>query len=101
MQYLSFIYYGYNLLVKVCCIHAHLLIQCMPTRRCQLLRSTALLSHLQLHRGPSTLAQVQFKGVTLYDCGTKYTPRDYRTNPRCTVVPPSGVQDKLSTPVSA
>ena len=44
--------------------------------------------------------QVQFKDVTLYDCGTKYTPDDYLTNPRCTVVPPSGVQDKLSTAVS-
>lgn len=46
------------------------------------------------------VTQVQFRGVSLYDCGTKYYPADYRTNPRCTLVPPSGVQDELSTPVS-
>ena len=45
--------------------------------------------------------QIQFDGVTLYDCGTKYYPKDYTTNPRCHAVPPSGFKDKLSSPVRA
>ena len=71
---------------------------CTLVPGCQLLLSACIV--IEVHASCSNSAQVQFKGVTLYDCGTKYTPKDYLTNPRCTVVPPSGVQDKLSTPVS-
>lgn len=52
LKYLSFIYYGYN-----------------------------------------TLLKIQFKGMTIYDCGTTYNPKHPENNPACTVV--TNLKDSL------
>ncbi|KAA6416809.1 hypothetical protein WJX79_011032 [Trebouxia sp. C0005] len=52
LKYLSFIYYGYN-----------------------------------------TLLKIQFKGMTIYDCGTTYNPKHPETNSACTVV--TNLKDSL------
>ncbi len=71
---------------------------CCPVS-CHGFSSTAQPCTTQNQNIDNCTTQIQFDGATLYDCGTKYYPSDYKTNPRCHAIPTSGIQDKLSTPV--
>lgn len=44
------------------------------------------------------MLQIQFKGMTIYDCGTTYNPKHPENNPACTVV--TNLKDSLRLQVS-
>lgn len=44
------------------------------------------------------MLQIQFKGMTIYDCGTTYNPKHPQNNPACTVV--TNLKDSLRLQVS-
>ena len=79
------------LLLLPCCVTLHIvplgLCRCCPAA----VTCAAVLEHV-------CAMQIQFKGMTLYDCGVSYNPNHPESNPACTRV--TNVQQSLRLQVS-